>query len=269
MLNPDLTGAFVGGTINAQQPAKSLTRPVLSLVFAKGTRPDAATLAALANDPQDLPAFAITHQPVSSAGWVELLVSGLAIDCAGLAPGAPVDSPVPGALLGLGQLPQGEALSLHPGPHLADAVSLLPVVRAVAGLAARLAGLPGVVAVCWNPANSWMAPAYFRKVTGDWLAGGAFPALGLVTLQQAADGAMLSCGLRFFNGQELRIPALDNGRGPADQARMAVRLINDLIGHGPVVEPMEHPGSAGEKLVLAPIPADGLVCVLVRRDGWG
>lgn len=257
----------MGGTIVADRQAVQQAEAVLSLIFAKGHRPDCAAVSALAEASEgDSPRFAISHVPAGQADWLELLLSGMAIDCHGLAPGPAAAAPLPGAMLGLGALPDGEAISLHPGPHLADAAALLPVVRAVAVLAAQLAALPGLVAVCWNPAQSWMAPAYFRKVIGDWLAGGPFPALGLTSLHRTAQGGMDSRGLAFFTGQELSLPAA-LGRNPADQARIAVRLINELVGRDPLVEPIEVTGPAGERLVIAPILAEHKLRVIVGRDG--
>ncbi len=155
----------------------------------------------------------------------ELLVQGLTFDCVGLAPGDSAASPEQGALLGLKQFPAGEALSLQPGPHIAAGAALLPVTQALLGLGAALARLPGVLAVCWHPAQAWMEPDYFQTIASDWIKGGAFPALGLATLHPLPDGGFRSHGLAFFIGQELRLearlnlsPAADGAAGdPADR----------------------------------------------------
>lgn len=257
----------MGGTIVADVQAVQQTEAVLSLIFAKGQRPDCAAVSALAAGAEAGPArFAISHMPADNHGWLELLISGMAIDCRGLAPAPAEPRPASGAILGLGESPDGEAISLHPGPHLADAVAMLPVVRAVAALAVELAALPGLLAVCWNPAQCWMAPAYFRKVIGDWLAGGPFPALGLTSLHRTAQGAMESRGLAFFTGQELQLPAAA-GYTPADQARIAVRLINELVGRDALTQPVELTGPAGEPLVIAPIMAEQKLRVILRKGG--
>ncbi len=257
----------MGGTIVADVHAVQQAGAVLSLIFANGQRPDCAAVSALAGGADGAPGrFAVSHLPGGDHGWLELLISGMAIDCRGLAPAPPEPRPAPGAILGLGESPQGEAISLHPGPHLADALSMLPVVRAVTALAVELSTLPGLLAVCWNPAQCWMAPAYFRKVIGDWLAGGPFPALGLTSLHRTAQGIMESRGLEFFTGQELQLPAAA-GFTPADQARIAVRLINELVGREALTQPVELTGPSGEPLVIAPILAEGKLRVILRKGG--
>ncbi len=187
-----------------------------------------------------------------------MLALGLTFDCTGLAPAAAAKAPPPGTLLGLDIKPQGEALALAPGPHLVEGRAMMPVVRALAGLGARLAGLPGLLAVSWLPARSWIEPAYFRKVVTDWLNGGAFPALGLTTLHRQNDGRMVSLGLRYFTGQELTLDA-GEGRDAAEAARIAVRLINELVLSGPLRQRIDLPGPAGVRLIAEPRPDGAMV----------
>ncbi len=253
----------MGGTIAADKNAVPQAGAMLSLIFAKGQRPDCAAVSALAEGAEAR--FAISHAPPPDQGWLELLAMGMTADCRGLAPAMAAPMPDQGTMLGLGDFPVGEAISLHPGPHLAEAAALLPVVRAMTQLALELAALPGLLALCWNPAGSWMAPAYFRKIANDWLAGGPFPALGLTSLHRGEKGAMHSRGLAFFTGQELMIPAAD-GIAPADQARIAVRLINELVALDPLTQPVELTGPGGEVVVIAPILAEAVLRVMVRRE---
>jgi hypothetical protein len=170
--------------------------------------------------------------------------------------------PPDGALLGLDQRPAGEAIALRLGPHLAQGGALLPVMRVLAGLGARLSTLPGVAAVCWGPARSWMAPAYFQKIVADWLAGGPFPALGLTTLHRLEDGAMVSHGLEHFIAQELRFEP-GHGLEPASIARIAVRLINELVANGPLRDAIEWIGPGRERLLAAPRADGAMICVTV------
>jgi hypothetical protein len=193
-----------------------------------------------------------------------LLARGMTFDCRGLAPGAGTALPEVGTLLGLDKAPPGEALALLPGPHLAEGRGLLPVVRVLAGLGAVLAGLPGVLAVCWNPATSWMAPDYFRKTAFDWLGGGAFPALGLTTLKRERNGAMVSQGLELLIGQELRFEP-DAELAPAQVARIAVRMIHELVARGPLTEAEEFAGPEGEPLLAVPVREGTQLRVIVRR----
>ncbi len=232
--------------------------------MAKGQRPNAEAIAALQQNGGSGLDFTISHRPAEGEGWVELLARGMTFDCRGLVPAAAAPMPLPGTLLGLEKQPPGEALVLLPGPHLAEGRGLLPVVRVLAGLGAALAQLPGVQAVCWNPAGSWMGADYFRKVALDWLGGGAFPALGLTTLKRERNGAMVSQGLELLIGQELRFEP-DPELTPAQVARIAVRMIHELVERGPLNEADEFSGPGGEPLLAVPVRDGSQLRVMVRR----
>lgn len=240
---------------------------MLSLVFADGQRPDVSALRALAADvaPRRIgAAFSISHLPDPAEGWVELLAEGLTFDCAALPPAPSAPLPPGGALLGLESQPVGEAITLLPGPHLADAMGMLPVVRSLAGIGARLAALPGARAVIWNPARCWMPPVYFSKVIGNWLADGPFPALGLTSLERESDGAIVSVGLALITGQELRFLP-DAKLGAADIARIAVRLIHALIDSEPLTKAHSFLGPDRETLLVTPNLRSTQLDVLIQR----
>ncbi|WP_374421002.1 hypothetical protein [Novosphingobium arvoryzae] len=182
---------------------------------------------------------------------MELLAMGLAFDCLELAPRRAIHHAAPGHPLGLESVPDGEVVVLQPGPHLIDGAGMLPVVRMLAGLGVALSTLPGALAVCWGPAGTCMAPDYYQRVVGNWLVGGAFPALGLTMLNRTADGAMESRGLAFMTGQELRFePAA--GISPQQAGQIALRLVHVLVEHGPVLTAQALSGPAGEHLRAEP-----------------
>jgi hypothetical protein len=153
-----------------------------------------------------------------------------------------------------------EAITLTPGEHLRGGENLLPVVRIMAGLATRLVRLAAVEAVVWHPARAAMAPDAFGSVIANWLKGGAFPALGLTALFRGDDGAIRSEGLAFFTGQELRIEPLI-GKTTAQDAKIATRLINHLVGIAAIHQPFELLGPDGEHLSVAPPGHDGFMRV--------
>lgn len=240
----------------------------LSLVFAKGSRPDAvrlADLAARAGEPS--PAlrvgFAVSHRPANDEGWLELLAMGLTFDCRGLAPSDPLPLPPTGQLFGLPRPPAGEAIELAPGPHLGHGNTLLPVIRVLCGLGASLAAMPGVLAVCWGPAKSWMAPDYFIRAIRAWLAGGAFPALGLASLERDDSGALSSVGLDFLIGQELRFEP-DSSLSLTTATRIAVRVVHQLAEGGAIITATELTGPNGEALLAVPFN-DGRQLRVMRR----
>lgn len=244
---------------------------MLSLIFAEGRRPDLDAIAALAAVPGTVMPFAISHipdpdatRPDAAHNWVELLAGGLTFDLHGLAHGQPSAYPGPGALLGLAEAPAGEALALQPAPHLVDGPGMLPAVRVLAGIGTQLAGLPGVLAAHWGPASCWMTVKYFSGVIAEWLAGGAFPALGLTSLRREPDGAMTSLGLDFFIGQELRFEP-DRRLPPAAIAKAAVRLVHSLVEGGPLRVRTEFGGPDGTVLVVEPVRQGRQLRVTVQR----
>jgi len=204
--------------------------------------------------------FGISHDPAASSAdpagdsWLELIANGLTFDVTGLAPGQPAGVPPQGHGYGL---PPGfdggrlEAITLQLGPHLAEGATMLPVVRTLAWLTARLAGLQNVRAVAWHSARCWSSPEHFRDSVLRWTEGGVFPGLGLAALMPAPDGSMQSEGLALFTGQEVRLePELVEDRAAA--ARTALRLLHWLVEHGRLAEQETITGPDGEPLRLEP-----------------
>ena len=246
----------------------------VSLAFPPGARPHPSHLEACARVSEG---FSISQYPGDCAGAspsfhssesgkpvsVEALMGGLTFDVIGLAPGEA--APLPPSPYSF-DLPRGfeiadhEAVRILPGPHLHGGERLVPIVRAMAGLAAALCGLPDLAAVVWHPARSCIAPGYFSAIVANWLGGGVFPARGLVSLAEVADGAMQTEGVGFFTGQELRIePELIGD--PAAATRIAIRLIDHLVTNGPLDRSMDIGGPEGRLLRIAPSENSRLVRV--------
>lgn len=243
--------------------------PRLCLVFAPGSRPDLAALDTLVSKTRDagLPDFAVSHRSPDQL-WAELLADGLTFDCTGLAPGPFDPQPPAGPPVGLRAMPAGEVVCLAPGPHLAGAAGLVPVLRILAGVGARLATLPGAKAIVWTPAGSWVSPDLFQRVTRDWLDSGAFPALVLAALERERNGAMVSRGLSLLIGQEVRFEP-DKRIPAAAMARLAVRLIHELVQTGPLMAERDFIGPGGEHLLVVPVRNGTQVRVIVSSPGGG
>lgn len=237
----------------------------VSLLFAPGARPDAGAVAALLAAPagEQVQPARISHRGDAVEGRLELLASGLTFDLSGLSPASPALLPPVSHLYGLDTAVAGsalEAITLAPGEHVAAGRALVPVVRVMAGLAARLAGLSGVAAIAWQPARTWVEPAFFARVVAAWLAGGAFPALGLTALDRTADGGVESTGLAWFTGQEMRLEPLA-GEEAAATVKIAMRLIDALVAHGRLAGPQSFAGPDGSLLLAEPDPGGSLVRV--------
>jgi hypothetical protein len=250
-----------GRCIALSGPSGGLARDgALLLLFRPGQRPDAAGLAVAVESAERL---AITHRMIDeSSGAIagcELLRDGMTYDLTGLAPLAPVACPAPRHRYGLGQDTDPallEAVALQPGPHLAAGAHSIPVVRTMAGIAADLAGvLPRLVAVAWPPARTAAGTEFFVSSVAAWLAGGAFPSLGFTAFDDDPRGGMVSEGLAWFTGQELRF-ANELAKDRAVAARLGVRLVNQLVAQGRV--------TANEYIVA---PDGGRVALEPTRDG--
>lgn len=197
-----------------------LWRPVL---------PDPSAIAAIG---QSEDVFSVT-QVEDPAGTIELVHAGLAFDLSGL--DGTLGEVIAAAAFRFGfdeatQAAAGGALPtllLDTGPHLASGRHMLPVVRAQVRVGAVLSKLAGCAALVWRPAGVAMAPDYFRRLVESWLAGGAFPALGLTAVSFTGDGSVQSRGLAFFTGREVRLAPLDWPR--PDRVRLALRLIDHLV----------------------------------------
>src|SRR3546814_754178 len=209
------------------------------LLFREGSRPAADDIARLLDAPDSGMPARISHRPEPSAGWLELLASGLTFDLRGLSPAAPAPyDPAPHAY-GFGAAPTDvslEAVALAASGHIAAGAALGPVLRMLFHLAANLAIRLPVEAVLWCPAETLMEPRYFSGTVFNWLSGGAFPALGLTALVSASDGSVVSTGLSYFIGQEMQMEGL-KGEAPAESVKLAIRLVDYLVRHGPLTEP--------------------------------
>jgi hypothetical protein len=235
----------------------------LSLLFSADDRPSAEdVLQAISVGPQGAAAAIQATQPRGAGeSWLELLASGLTFDLIGLAPGDSAGIPEASHFYGLGREVADEpleAIAIVPGPHIAGAAAVLPVVRVMAGLARELALRLEARAVCWAPAGSWMDTSYFSRVVEAWLDGGAFPALGFTGIERTPDGGVQSQGLSHFAGQELRVETR-RGEAPAETVKLAVRTMDHIVRHGPIEGRQELTGPSGELLLAEPLPGGRVV----------
>ncbi|MBO6526810.1 hypothetical protein [Erythrobacter sp.] len=246
----------------------------LVLLFEHGSRPDRETIrAALAHHSR----ISISHDPAIAAhaphvvvrkdppeddsDWLELLADGLTFDLLGLCPGPGIAIPEIEYLFNceVESEASGEALGLFPGPHIAHGANALPIVRTLLGLGAALTrSLDGIRTVCWPPARSAIAPKFFARTVDAWLAGGPFPALGMLGMRFGERGALTTEGLDFFIGSEMAIePGLCTDRTAA--TRLAVRVAHELVGRECLSASREFVTEAGDTLLLVPDPDAGLI----------
>ena len=257
---PSKAGIAEGGILEKPTPSVGL-----SLTFCVGDRPSASEIERLmlSDAVPDLGA-SITHRPDAAEGWLEILASGLAFDLVGLAPAQSSRPPEAHFCFGLSRKDAEapcEAITLLPGPHLQGGGSaMMPVVRTMAGLVADFARHLPVKAVCWHPAGTWMDPQYFARTIENWLSGGPFPSLGLTAIEQIGEQGVRSTGLAFFTGQEVELESHPD-QPMAEAVKLAIRVIDFLVGEGPLDAVTELQGPAGELLVAEPSEDGRLVRV--------
>lgn len=238
----------------------------LALLFPAGERAGVAAVEALLAQPRLAATARVTSLRGQGEGWIELLASGLTFDLAGLLPSESAVFPASRHIFGLPRdigESAWEACLLTPGPHLADAGAMEPVVRTMAAVASALAQGLGAAAVCWLPAASWMDVTYFTRIVDGWCSGGAFPALGFSGMERLGDGTVASEGLAFFTGQELRVEPRP-GEAPADTVKLAVRLADRMVRDGRIAEAGRLTGPDSEALIAEP-SADGRLVRLRRQ----
>lgn len=222
-----------------------------SLLFDAGARPQVSDVARLLSNVESGIAARVSHRPAPEEGWAEILMNGLTFDLRGLSPA--VSAGVATALHYYGVEDGGEAqvlepVELVPAEHVAAAGTLQPVIRALAGLAANLVLHLPVKAVVWHPARTFMEPRYFSRIVLNWLSGGAFPALGLTALVPGEGGGVSSNGLAHFIGQEMQLEKRE-GEDSAEAVKLAIRLVDHLVGNGPLKAPRRI--KAGREVLLA------------------
>lgn len=128
---------------------------------------------------------------------------------------------------------------------------MMPVMRVLALLAAKLSALDGVKAIAWHPARTWNSPTHFCGGVERWIEGGVFPGLGLTALAQSADGGIYSEGLSLFTGQELQLSP-DLSPDKTEGAKLALRLIHWLVENGRLDRSEVMTGPDGSPLRLEP-----------------
>ena len=141
----------------------------------------------------------------------------------------------------------------------------------VGQLLAPIIGVQIVVPVAVNIRHvvPWNTPVAFTTmvkspVDGALISTNFFPALGLTSLQRGRDGSMQTVGLSLLTGQELLFTP-DRQLGPADMARIAVRLIHALIEVEPLTAPHQFTGPEGETIDVVPMGQGRQLRVSVRR----
>ncbi|CDO36366.1 hypothetical protein [Novosphingobium sp. KN65.2] len=224
------------------------SNPGATLVFAEGARPTACALASLFDSPAMLGiGSVVANRSHLTGNGIEALAGGLAFDLR----------------FADGPAPDGQVIRIEPGEHVAAGVTLLPVVRALAGLVANLALHLPVAAIAWDMAGTVAQPQEFSRAALNWLAGGPFPAQCLTSLTVKSDGSIASEGLVHFTGQEMYLVGAE-GEVEATAIRLAVGVVDQLVRQGRLLAPREFT-IAGTGLLAEPSQYEDRVWVWRKR----
>lgn len=198
--------------------------------------------------------------------WLELQSGGLTYDLSGLAPGEPICLPQVDNWLGVPETERAERLrcvGLALGPHVRGGQGVVPVLRGLLGIAAKLsAHFAECRGACWAASGTFTSREVFIDLVEHWLGGGAFPAQLFATFSQGTEGALESRGLAYFTGQEIRIEA----RSTADREQaimLGLRIVGQLAYRGPVLESEQSMTPDGTPVQLEP-SKDGKIIRVLR-----
>jgi hypothetical protein len=240
-------------------PINAIEATGLFLLFHAGNRPD---VSALRKAIAGVDGLSISHDPSSNAdagdeitNWVEVVMDGLSFDITGLAPEKPIAAPEftwPNGAGDLSAISEAHVVIIAPGPHLTGGAYLLPILRGLLSLGARLGErMTGLLAYGWPPSKGLIDPALFNASADGWAKGGPFPASTLIRFKDAVDMGLQSEGLAVFTGQELRLePDLVEDKNMA--LRLGMRLVDQLVLRGRIEQVEELTGPDGNKLCLEP-----------------
>ena len=226
------------------------------LLFSATTRPDLSRLREAVAQVDDL---TISREAALSDSaeteWAELVFGGLTFDVLGLSPGMDTQFPQPRHVAGelrIEDMSGVKGIFIQAGPHLAGSENALSIMKALCQVAAALGKrLAGLEAYLWPAANSLIAPELFRGSIERWVKVGVFPTPGLIVCRNEIDGALLSEGLAFFTGQELRLEP-DLIDDPDIAVRLAARLVGMLVQRSKLTKAEEVIGPDGNMLRLKP-----------------
>lgn len=213
-----------------------LANPFVYTLWFRGGRPDSAVIDALfARLGDDI---SLSHSPANGTAASLLVTSGdYAFEILGLAQDSTSGTPEPGVRFDLSEDWRSgtEPVVLAPQSALAEGDEPLAVIRSASRIALALVSAGDCVGIGWAAAGSVMSAAFFDRVVGEWLSGGPFPALGLTAIVMEADEALVSRGLMPICGQEVCVPT-GAELAPAQRARVAIRMIDYMAAHGPILE---------------------------------
>ncbi|KWV92839.1 hypothetical protein AUC45_01445 [Erythrobacter sp. YT30] len=184
-----------------------------------------------------------------------MLHNGLTFDLKGLEPGDADEISAIGFRFDFDEKlhpSEFEALRIIPGEHLISGKASMPVVKGMIALARDLTHhFESIAGIFWPPSQSVIGRRFFESISTAWLDGGAFPALGLTAFNETSDGALVSVGLDFWVGQEVRIekPLSDD---KVAATRLAVRIINHVILIGGISEAERITGPDRIPLIMRP-----------------
>ncbi|ASK87737.1 hypothetical protein [Sphingorhabdus sp. SMR4y] len=145
-----------------------------------------------------------------------------------------------------------EAIGITPGDNLASARHIHEINRRLLLLGQLVGESLSATRTVWLPSGKLVDFPWFRQAAGQYIGGGAFPALLRTTVTEVRTGHFVTRGLDYFAGQEIRLTTSQDC-DLAAASRHLVRIIEDITTNGKIVTPGLSEGcTQGETLIYTP-----------------
>lgn len=199
--------------------------------------------------------FTLPHTGANNTSSFEIVYRGVSLNLV-IAPKVESVAGLKSIFCNLDPTSIRSGIDIELGDHVAGGERVPAILQGLLGAAQKLGSSLGAVATIWHPARIVSGFAYFSEAVADYLAGGAFPVLAMVSFKAETDGTVNSSGLSFLAGQELQVVAGNMEQG--EMMRRVVRVVHDIATNGPVLNVMKLGGvEPGEVVELQ--PAAGLL----------
>ncbi|WP_284125273.1 hypothetical protein [Parerythrobacter aestuarii] len=135
------------------------------------------------------------------------------------------------------------------------------MLRGFLDVAAKLSvSLDACRGVCWAASGTVISCDAFVQLVDRWFKDGVLPDYLFASLKSNSEGALETCGLAYFTGQELEIhPGLVGDRHQA--SLLALRIVSQLVHRGALTKAEHAIAPDGSVLQLVPTPDGKTVLV--------
>lgn len=162
--------------------------------------------------------------------------------------------------------PKDSGIGIAPRDNITSAKHMLEVNHRLLLLGKWIGESLNATAAVWIPSRRLASFAYYLDSVEQYLSGGPFPALFQTSFLESKDGSLITTGLSYFSGQEIRLTA-PPGYNETQITERMVRIIDDMVNHGKIDNPARSDGMVqGETLFFSPRDDLDQVDILIQND---